>query len=97
MLITLRHEGEVIPAAELEPPTGRAFLGKERDLAKKLLHTLDDDFRPEEFHDEYRQRLLEMIEAKRTGESFELEQPEPKRPEPESLTEVLEASLDAGK
>ncbi len=97
MLITLRHQGEVIPPSDLEPPTGRAFDGKERDMAEKLLHTLDDDFQPDAFHDEHRQRVLDLIEAKRKGEKPELKPPEPARKEPESLADVLEASLAAAR
>jgi DNA end-binding protein Ku len=93
MLITLRYEGEVLSASALERPEGRPILRKERDMAQQLIHTLDDDFRPEEFRDDYRHRVLEMIEAKRRGESWEPGEQEPQRDEEESLEKALAASL----
>ena len=93
MLITLRYEGEVLSASALEPPEGRAIQSKERDMARQLMHTLDDDFRPEEFRDDYRHRVLEMIEAKRRGESWEPEEEQLERGEEESLEKALAASL----
>jgi DNA end-binding protein Ku len=97
MLITMRYAGEVIAAAELEPPKGREFQRKERDMAEQLLHTLDSDFQPEEFHDEYRQRVLDLIEAKRTGEQVEVAEAEPDPTEEDSLSNALEASLSAAR
>jgi DNA end-binding protein Ku len=93
MLITLRYEGEVLSASALERPEGREILRKERDMARQLIGTLDDDFRPEEFRDDYRHRVLEMIEAKRQGETWEPEEQEPQRGEEQSLEKALAASL----
>jgi len=40
---------------------------KEIDLAKKLIETLAAPFKPEQFHDEYRQNVEKLIDAKRKG------------------------------
>jgi DNA end-binding protein Ku len=95
-LITIRHADEVIPASALEAPAGRGFQKREAGMAEQLLQALDDSFRPEEYHDEYRQRVVELIEAKRQGKTIELEEPE-KRTESGSLADVLKASLKAVK
>lgn len=91
-LITLREADEVILASELEPPAGRAPDPKELDLARQLVSALEEEFDPEDYRDEFRARLMELIEAKRKGKTIEVEEYEPE-PQPESLEEALRASL----
>ena len=67
MLNTLRHADEVIPLADLEPPQGRTLEPKEKGLARKLIEALSGEFRPETYHDEYQERVRELIDAKRAG------------------------------
>ena len=90
MMITLRHAGEVIPASALEPPAGRTPDPKELKMAEQLVAALEDEFDPTDFEDEYRHRVLELIEAKAEGKTIELRQPEKKR-----ATDDLAASLEA--
>ncbi|GAA2240871.1 Ku protein [Rarobacter faecitabidus] len=49
-----------LPALD-DPPRVSA---KEQELADALVHSLEADFRPEEFRDEYRDQLQELIDAK---------------------------------
>ena len=37
-------------------------------MAKKLIETLAEPFKPEQFHDEYKQNVLSLIEKKRKGQ-----------------------------
>lgn len=92
MLITLRHSGQVISTSDLEPPGGRSFSEKEAKMAEQLIKALEDEFDPAEYHDEYRDQVVQLIEAKRKGQKLKLPQPE-KREESQSLTAVLQASL----
>ena len=94
-LVTLRHTGEVIPASALEAPGGRELDGKEIGMAEQLIGALADDFEPEDYRDEYRDRVMELIEAKAEGRTIELAEPEPGKGEPDDLTGALEASLAA--
>lgn len=96
MMITLRHAEEVIPASALEPPTGREPDEKELKMAEQLVEALADDFDATDFEDEYRGRVLELIEAKAEGKTLEFRQPE-KKAESDDLTASLEASLKATK
>lgn len=96
MLITLRHAGEVISASELDPPGGRQLSPKELKMAEQLVTALQDDFRPEHFRDEHRERVLELVKKKATGEKVSLKKPTSKRTEG-SLTEALSASLAAAR
>lgn len=93
MLITLRHAGEVVPASALPRPRGRAPDRKELDMARQLLAALEDDFRPEDYRDEYRDRVLELVEAKAEGKVLQLPQARPKAEREEDLSTLLEASL----
>ena len=53
--------------------TGRAndkFNQKEMDLAKRLIETLASPFKPEEYHDQYRENIERLIEQKLKGEKI---------------------------
>lgn len=96
MLITLRHAEEVIPAKQLPKPHGRALDDREIKLAEQLVEALKDVFRPEDYHDEYRDRVMQFIEAKAKGRRPKLQVIRPKRA-PASLTNALAASLKQAK
>jgi DNA end-binding protein Ku len=67
VLVTLRHAGEVVPAAQVPEPKGRAPEPQEIRMAEQLVEALAGDFDPSEFQDEYRERVLALIEAKAKG------------------------------
>lgn len=96
MLITLRHAGEVIPVSALEAPGGREPEEPELKMARQLVEALAGDFEPTAFRDEYRDRVLELIEAKAEGKTVEFRQPE-KRRAAGDLAASLEASVRAAK
>jgi DNA end-binding protein Ku len=96
VLITLRHVEEVIPASALEPPRGRAPDDRELKMAEQLVSALEDEFDPGEYRDEYRDRVLELVEAKAEGKTLVFRQPE-RRKEEGDLAASLEASIRAAK
>jgi DNA end-binding protein Ku len=96
MLITMKFAEEVLTVEELPRPTGRAPDAKELKLAEQLVSTLEDDYRPEDFHDEYRERVMKFIEAKAKGQKPALKIVARKK-EPKSLMESLAASINAAK
>jgi DNA end-binding protein Ku len=57
---------------------------------------LEDEFRPEDYHDEYRERVMQFIEAKAKGRHPKLQSIRPKRA-PSSLVDALSASLKQAK
>lgn len=66
---------------------------RELAMAKSLVDLLADDFHPEAFKDEYREALLERIEAKQHGGEFRIaEAPEPTTVV--NLMDALKASLE---
>jgi DNA end-binding protein Ku len=94
LLVSLRHADEVISADQLEPPAGRALDPRERKMAEQLVAALEGSFEPGEFHDEYRARVLELIEAKAKGRKVPAKRA-PRRPKAAPLAQALEASLRA--
>lgn len=95
MLITLRHAGEVVEASELKAPGGRVLDKKEMKLAEQLISALEGEFDPEEWRDEYRDRLMDFIKKKAKGRAPKVKKLRPKKETTKSLEEVLAASLKA--
>ena len=70
---------------------------RELDMAQQLIDSLSGDFEPERYRDEYRERVLDLIERKAAGEEIAV-QPAPEEPaRAPDLMAALEASLDAVK
>jgi DNA end-binding protein Ku len=94
MLITLRFAEEVLTADELPRPTERPPEAKELKMAEQLVLALEGEFRPKDYHDEYRERVMKFIEAKANGLKPKLRIVARKR-ETTSLADTLAASLKA--
>lgn len=81
------------PSEELDSlPEAETFAGRELDVAKKLVESLTTDWKPEAYHNTYRQRVEELIESKRKGNEVVFEQERPKS-NVIDLMAALEASL----
>jgi DNA end-binding protein Ku len=96
MLITLRHAAEVVPASALSPPEGRDLEKREVAMAKQLIAAMEDEFDIAAYRDEYRARVLELVEAKAAGKVVRLPRARAKKTD-RSLTEMLERSVAAAK
>jgi DNA end-binding protein Ku len=73
--------------------SGKAASTKsELDLAIKLIHQLAGPFRPETFHDTYRENVEKLIEQKRKGQKITAE-PKQKRAPVIDLMEALRKSI----
>lgn len=67
--------------------------GKELELAKSIIYGMEEHFEPENYSDEYRERLLEAIRAKIDGKEIS----EPKAASGKGISDLMEAlqrSLD---
>jgi DNA end-binding protein Ku len=99
VLATMLYADEVVEAAELEVATTRSTKPSERelDMAERLVESLAAKWDPSRYHDEHRDKVLALIEAKAEGEALVM--PEvPERPAPVvDLAAALEASLAAAK
>jgi len=70
---------------------------RELDMAKQLIESLSGDFDASQYRDEYRDRVLDLIERKAAGETITIEAPEPERQEVPDLMAALEASIASAK
>ena len=93
-LISLRHAEEVISADQLTAPEGRTLDKREISMAEQLISALSGAFDPAEYRDEYRTRVMELIDTRARGGKVTLKKFRPKK-QPESLEDALSASLGA--
>jgi DNA end-binding protein Ku len=68
---------------------------QEMEMAKTLVNVLAARFEPEKYQDEYRQALMELIEAKRKG--HEVVAPPPPRGKVVDLMAALRQSVEAAR
>ena len=93
MLITLRHAEEIIAADALTPPGGRALEKREIEMAAQLLDALHGEFDPSQFRDEYRARVMDLVETKAKGKTPKVAAFRPKKQKEDELADALAASL----
>lgn len=94
MLMTLRHAEEVIPPEDLEAPSGRPLEARERDMGERFINALVEAFEPSRYHDEYRERVMQLIELKRRGGTVETA-PVVEKHASDDLLQLLEASIES--
>jgi DNA end-binding protein Ku len=94
-LISLRNADEVLLPKELPAPSGRASTKKELEMADRLISMLAGPFRPEEFHDEYTEKLQAFLGARARGRRPKLKAVPTKRAAGASIERELERSLEA--
>ena len=98
ILETMYWPDEIRSIGELELPSGKAAApaSKELDMARTLIESLAGHFDPEQYKDEFRSTLIQLIERKIKGEqrSAKRRKPDPKVVD---LMEALQASLVATK
>ncbi len=70
---------------------------RELQMAKQLIDSLVSDFEPAKYRDEYRDRVLDLIERKAQGETVVIEPTAEEPKEVPDLMAALEASIAAAK
>jgi len=100
MMETMIFSDEVVPPGEIEELPEASDLkvsDREVKMAQQLIDSLSSDFEPGKYRDEYREKVLELIERKASGEEIAVQ---PEAPEPKKVPDLmaaLEASLAAVK
>jgi DNA end-binding protein Ku len=95
---TMLFADEVNPLEELDLPGPDVDVTeREEKMARSLIDSLSTDFEPEKYHDEYRERVLELIEQKASGQEIVVEESAEEAPRVVDLMAALEASLAAVK
>ena len=100
MMETMIFADEVVPTDEIDDlPAAKELKVSDREvkMAQQLIDSLSSDFEPDKYRDEYREKVLELIERKAAGEEIAVQ---PEAPEPKKVPDLmaaLEASLAAVK
>lgn len=92
MLMSLHHAEEVIPVEALKAPEGPPLDQRELGLARQLIEMLESEFQPQEYHDEFRDRVFEMLAAKAQGKQARKRAPKPREPSMD-IGDALETSI----
>ena len=97
-LSTMLFPDEVVPPEKIDAGIDEKVKAGDRELkmARQLIESLSGPWEPEKYHDEYRERVLELIESKAAGKEIAVQPSEEPQPVPD-LMAALEASIAAAK
>lgn len=98
-LETMHFHDEIVHAKDIQHAiqTGKVS-EREMKAAEQLIESLTEAFEPEQLHDDYRERVQQLIRQKVEGHEVTVAPAEEKTPEVVDLMSALEASLaQAGK
>jgi DNA end-binding protein Ku len=100
MMETMIFHDEVVPHDELDDlPDAKELKVSDREvqMAQQLIDSLSGEFEPEKYRDEYRDKVLDLIERKASGEDIAVQPEAPAPAKVPDLMAALEASLAAVK
>jgi DNA end-binding protein Ku len=98
LLSTLYWPDEIRALGELDLPEEEAELKPaERQMAEQLISAMTGEFDPEQYHDEYRDALMKIIESKVEGREMTAPEPVAESTKLVDLMAALEASVKAAK
>jgi DNA end-binding protein Ku len=100
MMETMIFADEVVPPDSIEDlpdPDDLNVSERELKMAQQLIESLTSEFEPAKYRDEYREKVLELIERKAAGEEIAVQPEAPKPKKVPDLMAALEASLAAVK
>jgi DNA end-binding protein Ku len=103
VLITLRYPDEIRPTDELKIPGEHSkaamVTAKELQMAKALVEGMSENWKPQQYHDTYREDVMAMIKKKiKANQTKTITMPEPEEEKPKKsnvidLVSLLQASL----
>jgi DNA end-binding protein Ku len=96
---TMHFGDEVVASEKMAATDSKTKVdAREMKIAEQLIDSLTTEFKPSAYHDDYREKVLEMIDKKARGEKVLL-RPEAEKParEGRDLIAALEASLQKAK
>jgi DNA end-binding protein Ku len=100
MMETMIFHDEVVPHDEIDDLPEASDLkvsDREVKMAQQLIDSLSSEFDPSRYRDEYRDKVLELIERKASGEEIAVQPEAPQPARVPDLMAALEASLAAVK
>ncbi|MGA3185843.1 MAG: Ku protein [Bryobacteraceae bacterium] len=93
VLHTMFYPDELHAGNKESTPAKAAANAKELSLAMQLIKQLAAPFKPNEFHDSYRENVEKLIEQKKKGQKVSTEPEKPRRAPVIDLMEALKKSL----
>jgi len=94
---TMRFHDEVVDPGDMDVPEPQKEVGeREAKMADQLIASLEAEFDPAEYEDTYRERVLEVVEAKAAGREIKPPEPEPED-DGSDLMALLEQSVEGSK
>lgn len=97
-LVLLRFAEEIRPTEELGLNLDEVEVkDDELDVAVQLIEAMTEEFHPEDFINEYEQRVRELLKAKAEGEEFVMPERKKEEVETEGLVDALKKSLEKAK
>jgi DNA end-binding protein Ku len=95
---TIHYPDEVRTSKDVpNVPENDDISAKELETATMLIEQLTSEFQPENYHDEYRERLNQLIESKQTGEKVVTAKEKAPKENVTDLMAALQASIDSTK
>ena len=95
MLHTMYYADEVRDFGEIDKGADAKIKTGELELAQRLIEELSSkEFKPDQYHDEYRDRLLEVVESKVEGKEITSIGPQEQRAQVIDLMDALKQSLE---
>jgi len=95
---TMLYADEVVSPDTLEGlPEDVEVTDRELAMAQQLIDSLADDFKPERYRDDYRERVMDLIERKAEGQEIVVNEEEEEQAPVVDLMAALEASVAAAK
>jgi DNA end-binding protein Ku len=96
---TMLFADEIVPSAQIEelPDSDVTATKREVEMARQLIDSLSSEFDPGKYRDEYRERVLELIERKAQGEEIVIQTAPEEPTKVPDLMAALEASLAEAK
>jgi DNA end-binding protein Ku len=96
MLHTMYFADEIRDFGEIDKGVNATIKTGELELAQRLIDELSNsEFKPDQYHDEYRDRLLEVVEAKVEGKEITAAGPQVQRTQVIDLMDALKQSLES--
>jgi DNA end-binding protein Ku len=100
MMETMIFHDEVVPHDDIDDlPDSKSLKVSDREvkMAQQLIDSLSSEFEPSKYRDEYRDKVLDLIERKAQGEEIAVQPEAPAPAKVPDLMAALEASLAAVK
>lgn len=100
VMSTLAYADEVIDPSDIDELDGLESVevtDREVAMAEALVASLEADFEPEKYRDEYREEVMALIQMKADGQEFEVPEAAAEKPKVVDIMAALEASVAAAK